>query len=52
MEISVCFAAIRNADKNIVIDHGTVAETGRHEQLIAKEGGIYKNLSTLQFELM
>jgi len=45
-------STIRNADKIIVIDHGTVAETGSHEQLIAKEGGIYKNLSELQFELL
>ncbi len=45
-------STIRTADNIIVIDHGTVAETGSHEQLIAKEGGIYKNLSELQFELI
>ena len=45
-------STIRTADNIIVIDHGTVAETGRHDQLIAKEGGIYKNLSELQFELI
>jgi len=45
-------STIRNADKIIVIDHGTVAESGSHDQLVAKEEGIYKNLSELQFEMI
>ncbi len=43
-------STIRNADKIIVIDKGQVVEMGTHAQLIEKNGGLYKNLSKLQFE--
>ena len=44
-------ATIRNADKIVVIDKGTVREVGTHEELILQEDGLYKKLSALQFEL-
>ncbi len=43
-------STIRNANKIIVIDNGSVVETGTHEELILKEDGLYKSLSKLQFE--
>lgn len=33
---------VRHADRIYVIDNGTVAESGTHEELIKKEG-IYRN---------
>jgi ABC-type multidrug transport system fused ATPase/permease subunit len=43
-------STIRKADKIIVIDKGTVAEQGTHEELIKNETGIYKKLVDLQAE--
>ncbi|CAF0729152.1 unnamed protein product [Rotaria sordida] len=37
-------STVRNADLVIVIDHGTIVEQGTHDDLIAKEDGIYKKL--------
>ncbi|CAF3345962.1 unnamed protein product [Rotaria sp. Silwood1] len=37
-------STVRNADVVIVIDHGTIVEQGTHDELIAKEDGIYKKL--------
>jgi ABC-type multidrug transport system fused ATPase/permease subunit len=45
-------STIHNADNIIVIDKGEVKEMGTHEELLALEGGIYKNLSSLQIEVM
>ena len=45
-------STIHNADKIIVIDKGEVKETGTHEELLALENGIYKNLSALQIDVM
>ena len=42
-------STIRNADKIVVIDKGKVAETGTHEELMAKADGIYKGLVRLQY---
>ena len=42
-------STIRSADQILVIDNGIVAEQGTHQELIALENGIYKNLSNLQF---
>ena len=42
-------STIRKADIIVVIDNGTIAEQGNHEQLIGLQDGIYKNLSELQF---
>lgn len=43
-------ATVRKADKIIVINHGTVVETGTHEELVKIEHGLYKTLSDLQFQ--
>jgi ABC-type multidrug transport system fused ATPase/permease subunit len=43
-------STVRNADKIIVIDHGTVQEMGTHEILMSKENGIYRKLVDLQLE--
>jgi ABC-type multidrug transport system fused ATPase/permease subunit len=45
-------STIRNADKIIVIDRGIVKESGNHETLMKNEGGIYKNLTSLQIDVM
>jgi ABC-type multidrug transport system fused ATPase/permease subunit len=45
-------STIRNADKIIVIDKGEVKESGNHEELMNLEGGIYKNLTSLQIDVM
>ena len=42
-------STIRKADQILVLDKGIVAEQGTHQELIALENGIYKNLSNLQF---
>jgi len=45
-------STVRKADKIIVIDKGEVKEVGTHEELIAVDGGIYKNLTSLQIEVI
>jgi ABC-type multidrug transport system fused ATPase/permease subunit len=42
-------STIRSADQIIVLDDGTIKEQGTHQELIALDNGIYKNLSNLQF---
>jgi len=42
-------STIRSADQILVLDKGVIAEQGTHQELIALENGIYKNLSHLQF---
>ena len=42
-------STIRSADQILVLDQGVIAEQGTHQELIAVENGIYKNLSTLQY---
>jgi ABC-type multidrug transport system fused ATPase/permease subunit len=43
-------STIREADKIIVLEKGKIIESGSHEELITNEQGLYKYLSTLQFE--
>jgi ABC-type multidrug transport system fused ATPase/permease subunit len=43
---------IRDADKILVIDGGEVKETGTHDELMALENGIYRNLNTRQVEVL
>ena len=41
-------STVRRADLIIVLDHGQVMETGRHEELLATEGSLYAKLYSLQ----
>lgn len=42
-------STIRNANKILVLDHGSIREEGTHDQLIAARG-LYSRLSELQYE--
>ena len=42
-------ATVRNADRIVVIHDGRLAEMGRHEELIARDG-LYRRLHALQME--
>lgn len=42
-------STIRSADQILVLDQGQITEKGTHQELLAIENGIYKNLSNLQF---
>lgn len=44
-------STLRNADRLVVIDDGTIAETGTQEELLAKEDGIYRKLVEMQQEV-
>jgi ABC-type multidrug transport system fused ATPase/permease subunit len=39
---------VRGADRVVVVDSGRIAEVGRHEDLIARQEGIYRRLAVLQ----
>ncbi len=43
-------STIREADKIIVLDKGIIVESGNHQELSQNEDGLYKRLSSLQFE--
>lgn len=42
-------STVRKADKIIVLDKGSIVEEGTHKELIGVDGGLYKNLSEMQF---
>ncbi len=41
-------ATVKNADRVVVVHGGRVAERGTHDELMAREDGIYRRLATLQ----
>ncbi|MFH0702188.1 MAG: ABC transporter ATP-binding protein [bacterium] len=43
-------STVQNASKIVVINDGAIVEIGNHENLIAKEKGIYKSLYFAQFK--
>ena len=43
-------STIKNADLILVMNHGDIVEQGKHEELLAKEDGFYRNLYNSQFE--
>ena len=41
-------STVRRADVIVVLERGRVVETGRHEELLARPGGVYAKLYSLQ----
>lgn len=42
------FSTIRNADKIVVLENGTIIESGNHEELLALDSGLYRKLQKMQ----
>ena len=43
-------STIKHADRIIVVDHGTIVESGKHSELLKISKGLYKRLYQLQFQ--
>src|SRR5262249_34122209 len=41
-------ATVKDADRVVVVHDGRIAEMGRHDELMAREDGIYRRLADLQ----
>ena len=41
-------STVRKADSIVVLERGRVAEIGRHDELLARPGGVYAKLYSLQ----
>ncbi len=44
-------ATVREADRIVVVQEGTVVESGTHADLLANKNGLYRRLSEFQFDL-
>jgi len=44
-------ATIKEVDRIYVLEHGSIVEQGKHTELMQQEGGIYKHLAELQFNM-
>ena len=43
-------STVRNADKIVVVNYGEIVETGKHEELLAKENSVYASLYNSQLK--
>ena len=43
-------STVRNADRIVVVNYGEIVEEGTHEELIAKEDGVYSSLYRSQIK--
>jgi len=44
-------STLKNADRLIVLENGHIKEMGTHDELLAKEDGVFKKLVTLQSDM-
>ena len=43
-------STVRNADRIVVVNYGEIVESGTHEELLAKENGVYASLYKSQLK--